>query len=630
MAQVITPDDWIPADNFELEDNALTTVKSSDNRIVIAGPGAGKTELLAQRACYLLQTNICPAPKRILAISFKRDAAFNLTARVEKRVGKALSRRFTSLTFDAFSKGLVDRFINGLPDFYRPNSNYKIETSPAPNTILQYFEKHAPGITQANTGKQRREKQKICMRSLTGDSYPIHSGETVILGVLTDMLKSPDNSIVTFSVLSRLAQLLLYENQKIVRYLRQTYSYVFLDEFQDTTRLQYDLLKTAFLGSNNILTAVGDTKQRIMLWAGAMDGIFESYKNDFSATDLPLLMNFRSAPRLINLQNHLAKELMGSDVECIPGKDRDENEGIAAFWIFDDVEQEAKTLAAEIKRMITEEQIDAREICLLYKQRPDLYAEELQKELQAQDVYARVENELQDLLVEPIIKFLICFIYSAFTNEAREERNFFLHEYSKFRKVYDDETFLKLERNLIKRLKSFYTQCVGTNDWTVIEALIKNEIEEVSFAVFRSYYPQYNERTFFDECVVGFLERVKGNYEEGLGLLEAVERFEGKGCLPIMTIHKSKGLEFSKVFFIGFEDQNFWSYQSQPEEDTCSFFVALSRAKDAVYFTFSSERTNNFGKLENRSVQSIIPMYNGLKTSQLVSMKDFRNKQEQE
>ena len=84
-----------------------------------------------------------------------------------------------------------------------------------------------------------------------------------------------------------------------------SFSHVFLDEFQDTTKLQYDLLKTAFLNSGSVLTAVGGTKQRIMLWAGAMDGIFKTFKNDFSAIELPLLMNFRSAPRFFSFGKQL-------------------------------------------------------------------------------------------------------------------------------------------------------------------------------------------------------------------------------------------------------------------------------------------------------------------------------------
>ncbi|WVV49583.1 UvrD-helicase domain-containing protein [Pseudomonas sp. NA13] len=74
------------------------------NRSVIAGPGAGKTELLAQRAAFLLQTDAAPSPRRILAISFKRDAASNLAARVRQRCHHTHASRFDSMTFDAFAK----------------------------------------------------------------------------------------------------------------------------------------------------------------------------------------------------------------------------------------------------------------------------------------------------------------------------------------------------------------------------------------------------------------------------------------------------------------------------------------------------------------------------------------------
>ena len=58
-----------------------------------------------------------------------------------------------------------------------------------------------------------------------------------------------------------------------------------------------------------------------------------------------------------------------------------------------------------------------------------------------------------------------------------------------------------------------------------------------------------------------------------------------------MTIHKSKGLEYSAVYFVGLEDSAFWNFKKQPEEDRCTFFVALSRAKCSVTFTFSNVRS---------------------------------------
>ena len=74
----VKAEDWKPTQGIALEGAALEVVKSTRSLSVLAGPGAGKTELLAQRATYLLNTGSCPPPKRILAIAFKVDAARNL------------------------------------------------------------------------------------------------------------------------------------------------------------------------------------------------------------------------------------------------------------------------------------------------------------------------------------------------------------------------------------------------------------------------------------------------------------------------------------------------------------------------------------------------------------------------
>ena len=100
--RIVEQNKWVPCDGIELEKNADFVARSQDNILVVAGPGAGKTELLAQKASYLFQTNICSEPQKILAISFKKDAAENLKKRVAKRCGKEVENRFISMTFDAF------------------------------------------------------------------------------------------------------------------------------------------------------------------------------------------------------------------------------------------------------------------------------------------------------------------------------------------------------------------------------------------------------------------------------------------------------------------------------------------------------------------------------------------------
>src|SRR5690606_15748486 len=114
----------------------------------------------------------------------------------------------------------------------------------------------------------------------------------------------------------RLAKLLLQENPYIRRALQATYPIVFLDEYQDTTYAQYDLLQVAFAGSNAVFTAVGDDKQRIMGWAGAMDDAFDQFEIDFAARRITLLSNWRSHEDLVRIQHEIARRI-DSNVEQV-------------------------------------------------------------------------------------------------------------------------------------------------------------------------------------------------------------------------------------------------------------------------------------------------------------------------
>lgn len=105
---LVRPQDWRPQGVNDLEPRAWEALRQTERSVLVtAGAGAGKTEFLAQKATYLLQTGLCLAPKRILAISFKRDAARNLAERVAKRCPPEQARRFNSYTFDAFAKSTL-------------------------------------------------------------------------------------------------------------------------------------------------------------------------------------------------------------------------------------------------------------------------------------------------------------------------------------------------------------------------------------------------------------------------------------------------------------------------------------------------------------------------------------------
>ena len=111
------------------------------------------------------------------------------------------------------------------------------------------------------------------------------------------------------------------------------------------------------------------------------------------------------------------------------------------------------------------------------------------------------------------------------------------------------------------------------------------------------------------------------NYTSLNNIVTALDMLVGKDTIPVMTIHKSKGLEYHTVIFIGLEDGAFWTFQRQPDEDKCAFFVALSRAKERVIFTFSKQREGRFG-IERQTMTNIKVLLEELQKSGIVNMEE--------
>ena len=411
-----TSEEWTPADGFVLEPNALNTVKSEENTLVIAGPGAGKTELLAQRACFLLETNKCPYPQRILAISFKKDAAYNLKERVVNRCGGDMALRFESMTFDAFAKNIVDRFHKGLPEDYSIKNEYEIIFGEG--DILDTYK----GFEQDY--RYTHDDNEIL------DNYystlPL-SRESIHYRVWEQQLKRGRKSFITFKMVMRLAELIMNVNPKLREYLKSTYSHVFLDEFQDTTILQYDFLNTCFEDSDSILTAVGDDKQRIMLWAGALPEIFNRFIEDYNANQRSLQMNFRSAPNLVELQNYLITNLLQKEDTVICNPNWNKGDGESYLWIFQNPQKEMESLFSNAHKWINEDKIDPRDICILVKQQLSKYAGNLIDYFNKYGIAARDESKFQDLLTEEVIVFIVNILYLICSDKAIESKNYVLN-----------------------------------------------------------------------------------------------------------------------------------------------------------------------------------------------------------
>ncbi len=603
---------WKPKGVESLEKAADEAVRSERNVVVVAGPGAGKTELLAQRACFLLETSLCRKPQRILAISFKRDAAKNLRDRVRLRCGPELASRFDSLTFDAFAKSLVDRFRRAVPPMWRPAANYAINfdiTERRTRDWLEHIPTNEGGLSRAQVmslNTERLYKTEFIGKPLPlSPEQPTTTQQAAVASLWSFLLHHGGKSAVNFQMLGRIAEVLLRANPKILKALQVSYAYVFLDEFQDTTGIQYALTKTAFMGTSSVLTAVGDNKQRIMGWAGALDGVFGEFQEDFNAEVLRLANNYRAAPELVRILGHLTKAIDPEAVPPVATDDGTSGPGECRVLVFDDHEAEAKYLAAAIDHWVTGEGLVPRDICVLTRNRPADYTELLRDLLQGK-VEARIESELQDLLAEPVTPLVLAMLRLATQAQAGDARTIILDFLSDSGGIEYQAGARHDERRLSTAAKSLREEILkAAKDEAGATKVVERIVQFLTHEALAAAYPQYGQGTFLSDTLSQLAKALAG-YLEDREWSDALDGLEGADSVPIMTMHKSKGLEYHTVVFVGLEDSALWGFKNSEAEETRGFFVAFSRAKTRVLFTFCRERPRAPGRAPEAQARTTI------------------------
>lgn len=601
----VAPTDWSPIGVNALETNALNVVRSTMNVSVIAGPGAGKTELLAQRAAYLLQTGQSQSPRRILAISFKRDAATNLAERVKRRCHPDHAERMDSMTFDAFAKNIVDRFGAALPGQWRPNPDYKIFT--ANERIYSEFLRSLgelpefPGssIELLSTASQVFERDYVL-----GQPLPIATGKglsalgSAAMSFWSTALRSEHGSFLTFPMLSRLAELVIRANALLRKAVALTYSHLFLDEFQDTTHVQYELVKTMFLGTTTIVTAVGDNKQQIMRWAMAMERPFDRFEHDFGASRIPLFNNYRSSPDLVKIQHVLAQALDIRSIAAVSKVPRLVDGDSCAVWTFTNPDVEAQYVAEYVARTIVQLGLGPRDFVILVRQRADAYAPRFAAQLSKHGITLRNEAafvgdvSLQDLITEELSKLVIAALRLAHDGAAPKAWTYLVATMRRIRGLSADDDY----RN--RRLEVELSQVAANlrekfralpNALRDAQEIVGAILEFVGHTSLRAHVAQYRQGDWLDKVADAVAQHLVDSLSPD-GWNASLDRYEGLSAVPLMTIHKSKGLEYHTVIFVGLDDGAWWSFAKDAAEATAGFFVAFTRAKQRVVFTYCPVR----------------------------------------
>src|SRR5207247_9080939 len=108
--------------------------------------------------------------------------------------------------------------------------------------------------------------------------------------------------------------------------------------------------------------------------------------------------------------------------------------------------------------------------------------------------------------------------------------------------------------------------------------------------VLRRTFPSYQRQPDFDRVWNGFVLLLRECLEHAGSCSHALDELEGLGQIALMTIHKSKGLEFHTMIFYGLDNQTWWSLTPDRMEELNSFFVAFTRAKQRAFFTLCIDR----------------------------------------
>lgn len=607
LARWLRPEDWEPIGVDELEANALVVVRSIENRSVIAGPGAGKTELLAQRAAFLLQTGMSPAPQRILAISFKRDAASNLGARVRRRCHRQHAGRFDSMTFDAFAKGLIDRFGQSLPDRWRPSPDYEVMF---PNDrSYRDFLHQSLGAPPRSVGTyadivaltvKRFEGHHMFGSPLPVDGWPEPSpGEWAADQFWQSSLRGGKKSHLSFPMIGRLAELLLRLNPMARNALRLTYSHLFMDEFQDTTQIQYDLVRAIFLGANTVVTAVGDNKQQIMRWAMAMDNPFAAFDADFNSKRTLLCNNYRSSPELVRIQHVLARALDRKSVKPVSKTLGTVAGESCAIWDFPTSEREAIRLAAFITSEMVAHNLGPRDFVLLVRQKAADYAAILQPAFAAAGFPLRNEAGqvgaimLQELLAEEASELLISVLRLAMTVRAGRHWTECQQALAELRGIGPDD---EVEQSRFAKELDAYATRLGrdypapSGGPPTARKLFDDVLGFIGRGRLIAAHPAYGQGDWLEKVLASAATHLAQSATGASNWTAALDAYEGRHAIPLMTIHKSKGLEYHTVIFVGLDDGAWWSFANDQVEATAGFFVAFTRAKQRVVFTYCARR----------------------------------------
>jgi len=591
--------------------------------LVLAGPGSGKTSVLTRRIAWLIREHRVPH-HRIMAVTFTNKAAGEMRSRVEALLGDRL-RGLQIGTFHATCARFLRRDAERAG--YRPD--YVIYDSDDQVALVKRV------VKQVGIDPKRYNPRAILSKISSAKNEMIPPAQFKALDYFGEIVKQVyanyqqallEANAMDFDDLLLNMVNLMRDNAELRGYYQDRFSYLLVDEFQDTNQVQYELVRQFAAPQNNVFV-VGDEDQAIYAFRGADYRNVLRFQETYSEAAVILLeQNYRSTQNILDVARAVIDRNRNRTPKALH-TDLGRGESATVFEAFDE-RYEASEVLERIRQLRTENDLDYKDFAVMY--RTNAQSRAMEQAFVGKIPYVLVggvgfykRREVKDLLAylrlihnpddrvsfERIINVPARGIgkksQEAFLNWVTRDG---LSIASALNHVYyDDPTPLGSAAR--KKFAAFAAMLLGWQEMAKVGDLL-TMFDNITAQT--RYYLHLEDSSKIPEEAV---ERAD-NVQELRGLLQYAMEYEqplheflaeqslvadvdslkeDTDAVTLMTLHAAKGLEYAVVFITGLETgilPHFRSFEEVGglEEERRLFYVGVTRAKRALYLSYAFRR----------------------------------------
>ena len=591
--------------------------------LILAGAGSGKTRVIAYRIAYLIETRQVP-PENILAVTFTNKAAEQMKGRVEMLLSGQIKLRPGAphvSTFHAFCVSVLRRHIERLDyrrDFTIYDEDDQLRVMRACVQELDLSEQ----ITSP-----RSALAKISYTKNRGTSPAELAGQAATpdiksLASLYELYESKlrrANALDFDDLLLKTVQL-FYQSSEVCELYNQRFRYIQVDEYQDTNRIQYQLVRQLTLLRQN-LCVVGDEDQSIYRWRGAdIENILNFEKDYPNAKVIRLEQNYRSTQVILDAAGAVVSRNLARKGKTL-WTDRSQGEKVRLFEARN-AEEEAQFVAGEVASAVAER--GAESLAVLY--RTNAQSRLLEEGLRLRGItyrlvggfsfyaraeikdalaYARLANNLRDdaafgRIVNTPARGVGDTTFGALVESARQDR-LGLWE------ALEHELFVRRlpprARTALEGFHSLMTNLVGDRQHLPLGEFFRSILDRTGYIEIlqEEGQPGAEDRVEnLEELVNAATEaeeqsQTLAEFLDHASLVSDADDYDEQSRVTLMTLHSAKGLEFDAVYLVGMEEGLFPHQFSVDdaagvEEERRLCYVGMTRAKDRLTLSWARQR----------------------------------------